>query len=269
MTQPKVGAKGELHPSRVGEFIANAADDHWSQKIAGIYCPLYNPRAVAESSACVRETLARMAGIDDHAEAAAAIDMCGEETFGRLVAARYRRKAAGEGIAQALRADARRAIDDLNDDWGSATIELFRYRIRERGLRDSRATVRAALERLIVAIDACDAQTIGRLEAARYNRGARDGEPAADHLRTDAAAALVRLNLEPDEGGRPEGFGMELAGECLRHWTRITGETEPRYWSDGGSEAPIVTMTGRVFDGVFGGYDRRDISKFLGVLIKR
>jgi hypothetical protein len=62
---------------------------------------------------------------------------------------------------------------------------------------------------------------------------------------------------------------MELAGECLRQWTRITGEIAPIHWSHGGSEAPIVTMAGRVFDGVFGGYDRRDISKFLGVLIKR
>ena len=157
--------------------------------------------------------------------------------------------------------------DSSANDWESVTIEIFRCRLKERGLHDSRATVRAALKRLIAAIDACDAQTIGRLEAARYNRGARDGEPAADHLRTDAAAALVRLNLEPDEGGRPEGFGMELAGECLRRWIRITGETEPTYWSDGGSEAPIVTMTGRVFDGVFGGYDRRDIRKFFEALI--
>ena len=278
MTRPKSTYRKGTHPSRVGEIIANAADDHWSQKFAEIFCPLYNVHAVVESSESVRKTLVRMAEIVNDQEAVAAIDECGEETFGRLVAARYRRKAAGEGVAQALRADAKRAIDDLNDDWLARTAEIFRYRMQLRDDIEPSANIRATLRRMAdivddntaaTAIDHCDEMTLGLLTAARYRRRAASDEGIAAGLRADAERALA--DWKPDAGGRPDGVAIDLAIAALAEWIRRTGRDNPPVWSSEsqkiqGASSGVVKLAAGLFDAVFGGrggYDRDQICKLL------
>jgi hypothetical protein len=267
------------HPSRVGELIANAADDHWSQKIAAIFCPLDSRRDVVEPSESVREALARMADIVDDREAVAAIDGCGEETFGRLVAARYRREAIGEGVAQALRADARRAIDDLDDDWLARTVEIFRYRIQMRDDIESSANIRATLRRMAeiaddreaaTAIDHCDEMTRGLLTAARYRRRAPADEGTAAGLRADAARVLA--DWTPDAGGRPEGLGIDLASAALAEWIRRTGDANPGvFWHDDMDPpcTPVVELAGSLFDAVYlRHYHRPTIAELLREILK-
>jgi hypothetical protein len=279
MTTPKPTFGKKPHPSRVGEFIGNAADDHWSQKFAEIFCPLYSRRDVVEPSESVRKTLVRMADIVEDQEAVAAIDECGAETFGRLVAARYRRKAAGEGVAQALRADAKRAIDDLDDDWLARTAEIFRYRIQMRDDIEPSANIRATLrhmagieddDKAATAIDHCDEMSAAMLVAARYRRRAASDEGIAAGLRADAERALA--DWKPDVGGRPDGVAIDLAIAALAEWIRRTGQDNPPVWSSesqkiqGGASSGVVKLAAGLFDAVFGGlggYDRDQICKLL------
>ena len=128
MTRPKSTYRKGLHPSRVGEIIADPsligeelAGDYWLSRTANNFRHLDSLRAEIESRANIRETLARMAVIDDDDKAAVARSQCDESTHAALTAARYLRGVAtGEGVAEALRADAKRAIDDLKPDPGGA-----------------------------------------------------------------------------------------------------------------------------------------------------
>jgi hypothetical protein len=132
--RPKVTFRKGLHQSQVGEIIPDPsligeelAGDDWLPRTVNNFRHLKSLRGVVESSANIRETLARMAVIDDDGKAADARSQCDETTFAALVAARYwRGVATGEGVAEALRADARRAIDDLKPDPGGQPKGLGR-----------------------------------------------------------------------------------------------------------------------------------------------
>jgi hypothetical protein len=277
--RPKVTYRKGPHPSRVGEFVGNATDDHWSQKIAEIFCPLDSRRDVVEPSESVRETLASMTVIKDDHEAAAALVNCGEETFGRLVSARYRREAIGEGVAQALRADAKRAIDDLDDDWLARTAEIFRYRIQMRDDIEPSVDIRATLRRMAdivdddeaaTAIDHCDEMTRGLLTAARYRRRAPTDEGTAVGLRADAARALA--DWKPNAGGRPKGLGIDLASAALSEWIRRTGDANPGvFWHDDMDPpcTPVVELAGSLFDAVYlRHFHRPTIAELLREILK-
>ena len=132
--KPKSTYKKGTHPSRVGEIVPDPsligeelAGDDWLPRTVNNFRHLKSLRGVVESSANIRETLRRMAEIVDDDKAADARSQCDESTHAALTAARYWRGAAtGEGIAEALRADAARAIDDLRPDPGGQPKGLGR-----------------------------------------------------------------------------------------------------------------------------------------------
>jgi hypothetical protein len=161
-------------------------------------------------------------------------------------------------------------LPDSVNDWLSAIVEIFRYRIRLRDDIESSANIRETLKRMTsitddemaaTALDACDERSFGLLISARYRRHAPTDEGIAAGLRADAEKALE--NWKPDAGGRPEGVARELAGEILREWTRRTGEVNPPIqWHPDYEppDSPVVRFAGVVFDDVFDEERPRDRS---------
>jgi hypothetical protein len=244
------------HPSRVGELIANAADYHWSQKIAEIFCPLDSRRDVVEPSEGVREALVRMAEIADDREAVAAIDGCGEETFGRLVAARYRREAIGEGVAQALRADARQALDDLDEQLKELrdlvkldpTTDAVKASLKSMAKIQSKFKDAAeADEAALQARERCDWMTDAMLRRARLRRGGPADGGIAERLKADATDALKLLRKS--RGGKPgDTVIAQAAMAVLRIWFAETGDLNPSIGHDPRRNPPTTPIVLRAID---------------------